>query len=71
MTIEERHEALLDDIRKLMKSSETSAEACKRHIRNCTPMDSYFRLELSKMEENIAVYRKLLKDDWERGYDLS
>ena len=70
MTVEERHEALLDDLRKHLHFNETIAEACRKRITDNTPEDDYSRLKLWEAEGNIAFYKTLLKDDWERQFDL-
>lgn len=70
MTIEERHEALLDDIRELLDQSVTIAKANRLRITDDTPEDAYPRLRLRQAEGDINIYRTLLRSDWERQYDL-
>lgn len=65
MTLEERHEKLLDDIRELLRRNKISLQACERLLKQ-NPNNDFATTEIERNNRDIAIYEQLLRNDWER-----
>ena len=65
MTLEERHEKLLDDIRELLRRNKISLQACERLLKQ-NPNSDFATTEIERNNRDIAIYEQLLRNDWER-----
>lgn len=65
MTLEERHEKLLDDIRELLRRCKISLQACERLLKQ-NPNSDFAITEIERNNRDIAIFEQLLRNDWER-----
>lgn len=69
MTVEERYEALLSDIRELIRRGKTSVKSYEKML-EIDPNSTYAKDGLERAQYNIIMYEDLLRKDWERKFDL-